>query len=146
MNAVFAFLGELIRKFEGLRLKAYLCPAGVPTVGYGHTRGVQLGQTITPFQAEELMQTDMSVAYAQTILLCPVLATAQPAVTAAIVDFTFNLGAGRLKASTLRRKINAGEWDAVPTELRKWRMGGGKVLAGLAARRAAEVAYIEEES
>ena len=72
--------------------------------------------------------------------LCP--AVDKPQRIAALIDFTFNLGVGRLKGSTLRRKVNAGDWEAVPAELRKWTRGGGKVLRGLVIRREAEIALI----
>jgi lysozyme len=72
--------------------------------------------------------------------LCPNIDT--PERLAAILDFTFNLGAGNLASSTLRQRINAGRWDDVPTELRKWVRGGGKVLKGLVLRREAEIELI----
>jgi lysozyme len=74
------------------------------------------------------------------VKLCPVVDTSER--MAALIDFTFNLGACQLKASTLRRKVNAGDWEAVPAELRKWVKGGGRVLRGLVIRREAEVALI----
>lgn len=72
--------------------------------------------------------------------LCPSIDS--PERLAAIIDFTFNLGAGSLKASTLRKRINAGRWEDVPYELRKWVKGGGKVLPGLVKRREAEIGLI----
>lgn len=72
--------------------------------------------------------------------LCP--AVDSPSRLGALVDFAYNAGTGALKASTLRRKVNAGEWGAVPTELRKWVKGGGRVLRGLVIRREAEAALI----
>ena len=74
--------------------------------------------------------------------LCPGLARETPERLAAIIDFTFNLGGGRLQASALRRRVNAGEWAQVPAELRKWVIGGGKVLRGLVLRREAEAALV----
>ena len=74
-----------------------------------------------------------------TLRYCPVLATEPEERLAAIVDFTFNLGAGRLQASTLRRRINQRDWVAAGKELRRWVYGGGKVLPGLVARRQAEI-------
>jgi lysozyme len=74
------------------------------------------------------------------VTLCPAIDS--PERLAAIIDFTFNLGVGRLKGSTLRRKVNAGDWEAVPAELRKWTRGGGVVLRGLVIRREAEIALI----
>jgi lysozyme len=74
-----------------------------------------------------------------TLRYCPVLATESEGRLAAIVDFTFNLGAGRLQASTLRRRVNQRDWSAAGQELRRWIRGGGKVLPGLMVRREAEV-------
>jgi lysozyme len=71
-----------------------------------------------------------------------VLATEPEGRLAAIVDFTFNLGAGRLQTSTLRRRVNQRDWIAAATELRRWIYGGGKVLPGLVARRAAEATWL----
>jgi lysozyme len=77
-----------------------------------------------------------------TLRFCPVLATQPEGRLAAIVDFTFNLGAGRLQTSTLRRRVNQQDWIAVGQELRRWVYGGGKVLPGLVTRRSAEVALL----
>jgi lysozyme len=74
-----------------------------------------------------------------TLRFCPVLGTESELRLAAIVDFTFNLGAGQLQASTLRRRISQSEWQEAAKELRRWVFGGGKVLSGLVARREAEI-------
>lgn len=132
----------LIRRFEGLRLKAYLCPAGVPTIGYGSTGpDIKLGQTWTQTQAEERMTRDAAVHVLAVAKICPALPSS-PNALAAIADFSYNLGATRLKGSTLRRKINAGDMAGARTELRKWVRGGGKVLPGLVLRREAEAALL----
>lgn len=86
------------------------------------------------------------MALAATLRYCPVLATEPEGRLAAIVDFTFNLGAGRLQTSTLRRRVNQRDWEAVATELRRWIYGGGKVLPGLVMRREAEVALLANRS
>lgn len=130
---------ELAKRWEGLRLNAYLCPAQVWTIGYGHTSGVKPGDKIDKATAEELLRADLRQALGDTLALCPGLSDEPSGRLAAIVDFTYNLGSGRLKASTLRRRLNAGEYEAVPSELRKWVWGGGKKLPGLVARREAEV-------
>ena len=88
------------------------------------------------------MARDLQTALAATLRYCPVLATEPEGRFAAIVDFTFNLGAGQLQTSTLRRRINQRDWAAVATELRRWIYGGGKVLPGLVARRKAECALL----
>ena len=137
----------LARRFEGLYLSPYLCPAGVPTIGYGATyyedgTRVQLTDPpITRARAEVLLLWMVRTVYLPAVVkLCP--AVDNPQRLAALIDFTFNLGAGQLKASTLRKRVNAGDWDAVPGELRKWTRGGGRVLRGLVIRREAEAALI----
>ena len=135
---------DLIKHFEGLRLTPYLCSAGVPTIGYGSTfyedgRKVSLQDPpITKERAEELLQFTLNRQFIPAALRqCPVL-VAHEKKLGAIVSFVYNLGAGRLQSSTLRRKINAEEWDAASNELLKWNKGGGKVLKGLDLRRKAE--------
>jgi lysozyme len=137
----------LARRFEGLYLTPYLCPAGVPTIGYGATYyegGTPVKLTdlkITKERAEELLLWMVRTKYLPTVMrLCPKIDT--PERVAALIDFTFNLGGGNLKASTLRRRVNAQDWDAVPAELRKWNKAGGRVLRGLTIRREAEIALI----
>lgn len=138
---------ELCRRFEGCRLRPYLCPAGVPTIGYGATRypdgrAVLLTDpAITQDAAERMLLLSVRKVYLPSVLaLCPIVE--DPRRLAALIDFTFNLGAGNLRASTLRRKVNAGDWAAVPAELRKWVRGGGRVLPGLVRRREAEAALV----
>jgi lysozyme len=130
-----------------LRLSPYLCSAGVATIGYGATyyedgTSVTLKDPpITRERAEALLLWMVRRVYLPAVVkLCP--AADKPERIAALIDFTFNLGVGRLKGSTLRRKVNAGDWEAVPAELRKWTRGGGKVLRGLVIRREAEIALI----
>jgi lysozyme len=142
-----AIAEALARRFEGLRLAPYLCPAGVPTIGYGATtyedgtRVTLKDPAITKERAESLLLRELrSRVLPAVVLLCPGLDT--PERVAALVDFAFNLGAGRLRASTLRRRVNAGRWADVPVELMKWTRAGGRVLPGLLARRAAEVRLI----
>lgn len=137
----------LARRFEGCYLRPYLCPAGVPTIGYGATyyedgsRVTLLDPQITIDRAEELLLWMVRTKYLPAVIrLCPGID--DPLRLAAIIDFTFNLGAGNLQASTFRKRINAGRWEDVPDELRKWVKGGGRVLAGLVKRRAAEAVLI----
>jgi len=134
----------LARRFEGLYLVPYLCPAGVPTIGYGATyyesgTSVQLiDPPITRARAEALLLWMVRTKYLPAVArLCP--GVDSPGRMAALIDFAFNLGSGKLKASTLRKRVNAGEWDSVPTELRKWVRGGGRILRGLVLRREAEI-------
>jgi len=134
-----AALLSLIRRFEGLRRKPYLCPAGVPTIGYGSTGPHVTMRTppITPAVAEQMMQSDALKFTLATASLCPTVIADEPKL-AALADFAYNLGATRLAGSTLRRKVQARDWDAAGVELAKWVRGGGRILPGLVARRAAE--------
>jgi lysozyme len=101
---------DLVRHFEGLYLKAYLCPAGVPTIGYGHTDGVHLGQTITPAQADAFLAADLSEAAAHVDALAKVLLTDDQ--RGALASFVFNLGPGSLATSTLLKMLNVGDAGA----------------------------------
>lgn len=135
----------LIRRFEGLRLKPYLCPAGVPTIAYGHTgKEVHMGMSpISEAVAEGMLHQDAAVFTEASANLSPVLWFAENK-HAAIADFCFNLGTSRYKASTLRRKVNAGDWDSAAEELQKWVWGGGKKLPGLVLRRKAEALLLKQ--
>jgi lysozyme len=93
-------------------------------------------------EAEAYLAQDLVKALSATLQYCPVLATESEGRLAAIVDFTFNLGAGRLQTSTLRRRINQQDWHNAAQELRRWVYGGGKVLPGLVARRQAEISCL----
>lgn len=142
---------ELAKRFEGFhrvpkhdpnRAYPYICPAGYPTIGYGHLCKPD-HPPITEAEAEIYLAQDLQAALAATLRYCPVLATEPEGRLAAIVDFTFNLGAGRLQTSTLRRRINQRDWFAAGQELRRWVYGGGRILPGLALRREAEVAHLD---
>ncbi|HEY6019157.1 MAG TPA: lysozyme [Candidatus Paceibacterota bacterium] len=134
-------LKDLIRRFEGLRLKAYLCPAGVPTIGYGSTGpDVKLGMQWTKEQAESRLDTDAARYQSATLKLCPSLAEDN---IAAISDFAYNLGPTRLAGSTLRRKLNAGDIAGAKRELRKWVWAGGRKLPGLVIRREVEASMLK---
>lgn len=128
-------LCELIRKWEGLRLKAYRCPAGVATVGYGSTGSdITITTVWTLEQAESRLQQDAARSLLLALRHSPVLAD-QPKRHAAIADFIYNLGIGRYLASTLKRRVDAEDWAGAAGELSKWVWGGGKKLPGLVARR-----------
>lgn len=137
-------LDNLLKKFEGCRLKAYRCPAGILTVGYGHTSAagglsVKEGMTISQAKAEELLRDDLGK-YEQPVMELVKVELTQNQFDV-LVDFAYNAGVGNLKNSTLLKKVNAGDFDAVPDELMKWTKGGGKVLPGLVRRRQAESAW-----
>lgn len=129
-------LHSLIKKFEGLHLMPYLCPAGVWTCGWGSTGpDVFPGVAWTREYADKRMAEDALKFAKGTLALCPSLQGDQ---LCAISDFSYNLGLGRLKGSTLRKRINAGDTQGIATELAKWVNGGGKKLLGLVRRRNAE--------
>jgi lysozyme len=135
----------LARRFEGLYLRPYLCPAGIPSIGYGATyyedgrRVTLLDPAITPARAELLLLWMVKNVYLPAVRkLCPNVT--DPERLAALIDFAFNLGVGRLAASTLRKRVNANRWDDARTECRKWDKAGGRRLRGLTLRREAEVA------
>lgn len=132
---------ELAKRFEGFASRPYICPAGYWTIGYGHLCKPD-HQRITQEQGLAYLEADLQKALAATLRYCPILAAEPERRLAAIVDFTFNLGAGRLQTSTLRRRINTRDWSGAATQLMRWVHGGGRVLPGLVARRKAEVALI----
>lgn len=146
MTAIPQAAFELARRFEGFhrvprhdpgRAHPYLCPAGFWTIGFGHLCQ-QDHPPITLAEAEAYLAQDLAVALAATLRYCPVLAWEPEGRLAAIVDFTFNLGAGRLQTSTLRRRVAQSDWTAVAKELRRWVYGAGVPLPGLVSRRQAE--------
>lgn len=142
---------DLAKRFEGFERKVkrgteitaipYFCPAGFWTIGYGHLCDAS-HSPITEAEAETYLARDLRAALAAALRYCAVLATEPEGRLAAVVDFTFNLGAGRLQASTLRRRINQRDWPAAGQELRRWVLGGGRVLPGLLNRRAAEASLL----
>ncbi len=136
---------KLAKQFEGLSLKPYLCPAGIPTIGYGHVIPSLDHRPISGDEAVEMLLTDMTVAVRGALHCCPPLVYESDGRLAAIADFVFNLGVSRLKASTLRRKINEQNWPEASAELRKWVWGGGRKLPGLILRREAEIALLQVE-
>jgi len=137
-------IDALLKKFEGCKLKAYRCPANVCTIGYGHTSAagapaVADGMTITQKQADDILRRDL-VKY-ETAVFNMVKQPLTQHQFDVLVDFAYNAGVGNLQSSTLLKKVNAAQFDAVPAELMKWTKGGGKVLAGLVKRRQAESAW-----
>lgn len=132
---------DAIKRFEGLRTTSYADVAGVLTIGYGHTSRagppiVVKGMEISAETAEEILRRDLSRFEAAVERLVKVPLSDNQ--FAALVSFTFNVGEGALAKSTLLRKLNAGNHEAVPSELAKWNRAGGRVVKGLVNRRAAE--------
>ena len=139
----------LIKRFEGCRLKPYLCPAGIATIGYGSTRYpngrrvTMQDEPISEEKAEVFLYYIVTRITYSIFKLCPILLTEDRGKQASIIDFVYNLGTGNLKASTLRRRINEGNWDEAAHELRKWIYGGGRRLRGLIIRRNVEARFFE---
>jgi lysozyme len=143
---------HLAKRFEGFhrvpradpgRAHPYVCPAGYWTIGYGHLCDPK-HPPITKTEAEGYLAVDLMTALNATLRYCPGLATEPERRLAAIVDFTFNLGAGRLQTSTLRRRVAQRDWSGSAHELSRWIYGGGKVLPGLVTRRRAEAALMSD--
>ncbi len=126
----------LIKQFEGLRLHAYLCAAGVPTIGYGHTKGVEMDDAITEEQAEHLLQEDLREFELAIQRLVHISITQNQ--FDALVSLVFNIGVDNFKKSTLLKKVNARDTSGAANEFNKWVFAGKKKLEGLVKRRNAE--------
>lgn len=127
---------SLIKQFEGCRLTAYLCPAGVWTIGWGRTTNVKRGDTCTQAQADAWLTDEYDAFESKVRALIKVPVTANQ--LGALVCFAYNVGTGALASSTLLRVLNAGRYDDAALQFARWNKAGGKVLAGLTKRRAAE--------
>lgn len=133
---------NLIKQFEGCELEAYKCPAGIWTIGYGHTVDVYKGMKITEKEAEILLIDDLPKyeKYAQDFAI-------NQNQFDALVSFIYNVGSGNFMKSTLRKKIMAGANEQeIRNEFAKWRRGGGKILPGLVKRRKAEADLFYQKS
>lgn len=126
----------LIKQWEGLRLEAYKCSADVWTIGFGHVATAREGMKITQEQAERLLLQDLDVF--ENAVSRAVTVDLSDNQFAALVSWTYNVGAGAMQKSTLIRKLNAGDYASVPGELARWNKVKGKVSKGLSNRRAAE--------
>ena len=150
MSEALEIAKRLARKFEGFRSRPYYCSAGIVTIGFGTTRYPD-GRTVKPTdppasieQGERYLAHEMGKCLAGTMRYCPALLTENDGKAAAIADYCYNLGIGRLQCSTLRRRINQRNWPEVIKELNKWVYGGGRKLQGLVLRRAAEARYFTD--
>lgn len=124
---------EKLMEMEGLRLEAYQDAAGVPTIGYGHTKNVRMGDRISEYWAKELLREDIEEA---EWLVKELRVAKTEGQLDALVSFVFNLGIGRLKSSTLLKVIReGGSMQQVKKEFKRWVYAGGKQLPGLVKRR-----------
>lgn len=127
---------NLIKHFEQLRLKAYLDSVKVPTIGWGHTKGVNMGDSVTEDVADKLLQSDLFTA--ERAVDAAVFAALNQNQFDALVSFTFNLGEGALNRSTLLKELNAGNYYATANNFLKWVYAGSNIEPGLVKRRQAE--------
>ena len=130
---------DLIKEFEGFRAKAYKCPAGVWTIGYGHTAGVKPGMTITKEQGEAMLRKDLKIYERHTSDALGNAKTSQGQWDA-LVSFSYNAGPGNLRKSSMLRLHKQGKYQAAAQAFMAWTKGGGRVLPGLVRRRKAEKA------
>ena len=138
---------SLIKKFEGFKATAYLCPAGIPTIGYGHTGSdvtkSDVGvKTISEEEASDLLRED--VKKAENAVNRKVLVPISQNQYDALISFTYNLGEGNLASSTLLRLLNQGDYEGAQKEVDNWNKAGGTPLLGLTTRREAEAALFPE--
>jgi lysozyme len=127
---------SLIKEFEGLRLEAYLCPAKVWTIGYGHTKTAKPGMKITEGGAEALLRHDLE--WVESTINKHVKVPLTQNQYDALASFIYNVGAGAFRKSTLLRLLNQGDYDGAAGQFQRWNKAGGKVLKGLTRRRKAE--------
>jgi lysozyme len=138
----------LCRPFEGLRLQPYICPAGYPTIGYGTVwkpDGSKVTMEHAPISketAEEWLVHELRHNYLAGVLKASPGLLARPRALGAMTDFAYNLGVARYRASTLRKRVDDGDWEDAKAQLMLWTRGGGRVLPGLVRRRAAEAALL----
>ena len=139
---------KLIKHFEGCHKRLpngligpYICPAGYPTQGWGIVVPSMGVPPITQEVADSILRREIPRYMSQALAASPVLSK-YPEKLGAITSFVFNLGAGRYRASTLRKRVNAEDWEGAKEELMKWTKGGGRVLPGLVKRRKTEAEYL----
>lgn len=139
---------ELCRHFEGFRSKPYICPAGYPTIGYGTvfkpdgTRVTMDDPPITKQLSEDWLIQELQNNYLAGVLKASPKLIVYPEIWGAMGDFAYNLGVARYRASTLRKRIDDGDWEGAKDQLMRWTKAGGRELLGLVRRRKAECKYL----
>jgi lysozyme len=133
---------KILKFFEGCRLTAYQDSVGVWTIGYGHTKGVHAGMSITQEEAEQMLLTELEEyeGYIEKYVTVPLTQNQFDA----LVVWVYNLGPTNFRRSTLLKELNSGNYTAAGNEITKWNKAGGKVLAGLVKRREAEAELFNE--
>ena len=151
MTTAVEHAAALCREFEGLRLEPYLCPAGIPTIGYGSTayadgqRVTLDDEPITEDDAEQLLRDHLERHCIRPLVrMSPKLLDAPSECLGALASWAYNLGAGAYEKSMLRRMVDADDWPQVCVQLKRWVKAGNQTLPGLVRRREAEAALIEQ--
>lgn len=140
---------ELCKGFEGFSPTSYRCPAGRWTIGYGTvykpdgTQVTEFEESITKELAEQWLVNTIEKVFLTGILRASPSVVNKPLILGALIDFAYNLGVSRYRASTLRKRINTNDLEGAVIEIKKWRKAGGRILPGLVRRRAAEAEMIE---
>ena len=135
---------NLIKSFEGCRTVAYQDAVGVWTIGYGHTIDVKEGMTITQHQCDVMLEVDIET-YENYVNEQVNVSLTQNQFDA-LVSWVYNLGPTNLRNSTKLKVLNAGKYDEVPYQMKRWNRAGGQVLKGLVIRREAEAELFNNES
>ena len=133
---------DLIKKWEGMETEAYQDSVGVWTIGYGHTKTAKKGMRITPDQAELLLKDEL--AEYEGYINRYVTVDLRQCEFDALVSWVYNLGPSNLQSSTMLKVLNAGKYNEVPYQMKRWNRAGGKVLKGLTRRRADEARLFED--
>ena len=134
---------DLIKSFEGCRTVAYQDVVGVWTIGYGHTIDVKEGMRITQHQCDVMLEVDIET-YENYVNEQVDVSLTQNQFDA-LVSWVYNLGPTNLRNSTMLKVLNAGKYEEVPYQMKRWNRAGGKVLKGLVVRREAEAELFSNE-
>lgn len=150
MSEALDIAAALCRHFEGFSNKPYLCPAGYWTIGYGTVwkpDGKQVTKNDPPISeatASEWLMHELQHNYMAGVLRASPHLVEHPAVLGALADFAYNLGVPRYRSSTLRKRVDARDWERAVVEIKRWNRAGGRVLRGLVRRREAEAVFLKE--
>lgn len=137
---------DLVKNFEGCRLTAYKCPAGIWTIGFGETLGVKEGDVWTQEQADTILRQRAGQFMLATLKRCPKLLRESPDRLAACTSLAYNIGIGAFGASSVCRKTARSDFTGAADAFLLWNKGGGRVLRGLTLRRQAErLTYLSRE-
>lgn len=131
----FEELVAAVKRFEGCRLTAYKCPAGIWTIGYGETQGIREGMIWTQEKADATLRQRLGQFMLSTMKRCLMLFLEPPERAAACTSLSYNIGVGAFGASSVCRKTNRGEFDQAAEAFLLWNKAAGRVLRGLTIRR-----------